>query len=254
MSWRIWVFYCAMLVLLLTSVKPIWWLPLASLTLLVLSFPPKVKSVAPNWHDWHPVFASLVSTPLSPNLSRWVRYGKITGGDWLILLPTRNGIGLLLLDLSKNDLDTFLHFIWARALLNFRWNHSKSQLLRLMEDIRQCSERVDLSYLIGFLDRNETEWQSVGCFGVGWFNIVTKGQQRILPTLGRTFWRTRRMGACWVFTTDGIAPYLSEVMETIIRDGSPESLIANLPRQDDLTVGWFVPKLKALISREIFIA
>lgn len=167
-----------------------------------------------------------------------------------MLLPAKGEIWLLLLDLSKNDLETFLHFVWAKALVVYGWNRSKSQLLRLLETLRQCSDRVDLSYLIGFIRQNEAEWKSIGCFGVGWFNSLIKGQKRILPTLGRTFWKARRTNVNWVFTTDGIASYLSEVIESINQNGSPEHLISNLPRQDDLTVGWFVPKLKALIKRE----
>jgi hypothetical protein len=54
-----------------------------------------------------------------------------------------------------------------------------------------------------------------------------------------------------VFTTDGVATYLDEVIEGINRDGSPEKFIQNLPRKDDLTVGWFAPKLNALSGEEV---
>ncbi|MCS7266191.1 MAG: hypothetical protein NZ805_15340 [Armatimonadetes bacterium] len=249
MSWQIWFFYLTLLILLLTTSNPIWWLPLLSLALFALSFPPKRKIAVSEWHHWHPVFMTLVYSNLAPNLSRWVRYSKITGGDCLILLPTKRDLGLLLLDLSKNDLDTFLHFVWTRALIAYGWNHTKCQLLRLLENSRQISNRVDLSYLLGILSQNDAEWQSAGCFGVGWFNKNVKGQHQILPTLGRSFWKTRRNGVYWVFTTDGVAPYLTDVIESMRRDVSPEVLILTLSREDDLTLGWFVPKLKALNER-----
>ncbi len=235
---------------MLTSAKPLWWLSLISLALFILSFRTQRRFAMPNWNDWHPVFVTLIRSDLAPNLWRWVRYKKITGGDCVLLLPFKRQIGLLLLDLSKNDLETFLHFVWARALLTYGWNRTKGQILKLLETVRQCSSRVDLSYLLGFISPNEAEWQSVGCFGIAWFNELIIGQQRVLPTLGRSFWKTRKIGVNWVFTTDGVAPYLLDVTNSLKQDGSPERVILSLPRQDDLTVGWFVPKLKALMERK----
>ncbi len=251
MDWRVGWFYLTLLALLLTSGRPLWWLPLASLALLVLTLPAKRSLAVFDWHHWHPVFSSLLATRFPSAFSRWVRYGKIIGGDSLFLFPVQRKTGLLLLDLSKNDIDTFLHFLWLRTLLSNSWDKPKSHLLRLLEVVRQCSDRVDLSYLLGFLNSQEAEWHSVGCFAVGWFSVGLKGQKRILPTLGRTFWRVRRTNANWVFTTDGVATHLDDVIETIDRDSSPEKFVQNLPRQDDLTIGWFVPKLNALSNKEV---
>lgn len=249
MSWQIGFFYLSLMALLLTSSKPLWWLPLLSLVIFVLSFPVRQIKTVPNWQDWHPVFMTLVFSPLAAKLYRWVRYKKITGGDFLMLLPLSRESGLLLLDLSKNDLETFLHFVWLKALVAYGWNRSKSQLLKLLEIVRQCSDRVDLSYLVGFFSQNEANWQSVGCFGVSRSDSLMKVQKQILPTFGRTLWKARGRNVNWVFTTDGVATYLSEVVEFISRNGSPEGLIANLSRQDDLTVGWFATKFEALAGR-----
>lgn len=250
MDWRVIGFYLSLLALILASGKPLWWFPLASLALLVLTLRRGHPSFSFDWHYWHPVFSSLFATNLPSAFSRWVRYRKIIGGDSLLILPTRQEICLLLLDLSKNDIDTFLQFVWSRNLLSRSCGEPKSHLLRLLEVIRQSSERADLSYLVGFLNLREVEWHSVGCFGVGWFSAMAKGQVKILPTLGRTLWRVRRDNANWVFTTDGVATHLEEVIEAINNDGSPERFVQNLPRQDDLTIGWFAPKFNALSGGE----
>lgn len=251
LDWKVAWFYLTLLALILASGKPLWWLPLLSFVFLVLTLPRRRPLASFDWHHWHPVFSSLFATYLPFAFSRWVRYRKIVGGDSLLILPTQRETGLLLLDLSKNDIDTFLQFVWSRALLSRSFGKPRTHLLRLLETIRRCSDRVDLSYLLGFLNLHEAEWHSAGCFGVGWFSDVAKGQIRILPTLGRTFWRVRWTNAKWVFTTDGVATHLGEVIEAINRDGSPEKFIQNLPRQDDLTIGWFAPKLNALSGKEI---
>lgn len=251
LNWRVLGFYLTLLVFLLTSGKPLWWLPLGSLALLVLSSPSKHFSVAPDWHHWHPIFASFDASPLTAFVSRWVRYKKIIGGDSLLLLSAQGEFGLLLLDLSKNDLETFLHFVWSKNLLARFCNRPKSQLLRLLEDVRKCSDRVDLSYLVGFLKPREAEWHSLGCFGIGWYRGGRKGQHRILPSLGRTLWRVRGDNINWVFTTDGIAEHIDKVIEDLCNGISPDELIQNLPRKDDLTIGWFAPKLKTLTVGEI---
>ncbi|MCX7969716.1 MAG: hypothetical protein N3B10_14680 [Armatimonadetes bacterium] len=251
LDWRVVWFYLALLALILLSGKPIWWLPVVSFAFLVLTFPRKRSFPAFDWHHWHPVFSSL-SAALYPSVfSRWVRYRKIIGGDSLLVIPTQRENGLLLLDLSKNDIDTFLQFVWTRALLARSWGKPRTHFLRLLEVIRQFNDRVDLSYLLGFLNLKEAEWHGAGCFGVGWFSVVAMGQRRILPTLGRTFWRVRRTNTNWVFTTDGLATHIDEVIEAISRDGSPEKFIQDLPRQDDLTIGWFAPKLNALSGKEV---
>ena len=251
MDWRVAWFYLTLLALMLTSGKPIWWLPISSLALLVLTFPKRRPFPTFDWHYWHPVLSSLLATHFPSAFSRWVRYKKIIGGDNLLVLPTQSETGLLLLDLSKNDIDTFLQFVWSHALLSRACGKPKPHLLKLLEVIRQCNNRVDLSYLLGFLKPHEAEWHSAGCFGLGWFNATGRGQKRILPTLGRTFWRIRQTGANWVFTTDGVANHLDDIIETINRDGSPERFIVNLPRQDDLTIGWLASKLNALSGEEI---
>ena len=251
-DWKVVGFYLTLLALIALSGKPLWWLPLASLILLVLTLPRKRAFSTLDWHHWHPVFYSLSATEASPALSRWVRFSKIIGGDSLLVLPSQRETGLLLLDLSKNDIDTFLQFVWSRSLLSRACGKPKRHLLRLLEVIRQQSRRVDLSYLLGFLSPREVEWHSVGCFGVGWFNAMAKGEKRILPTLGRTLWRVRRGDVNWVFTTDGVAAYLDEIVEAISLDGSPEKFVQNLPRQDDLTVGWFASKsIAPCFSREV---
>jgi len=246
MNWKVIGFYLALLLIMLASGKPLWWLPLGSLALLILTLPSKQSITAFDWHHWHPVFASLASSPLGALLSRWVRYKKIVGGDSLLPLPTCSEFGVLLLDLSKNDLDTFLHFIWARNLLTYAWGQPKPHLLRLLEVTRKGSDRVDLSYLVGFLSPKEAEWHSVGCFGIGCFSEGTQKQSRILPTLGRTLWRARRDNDYWVFTTDGIAEHLGRLIDDLCSGKSIDEFIQTLPCQDDLTVGWFVSKLKAL--------
>ncbi len=251
LDWKVAWFYLTLLALIFTSGKPILWLPLVSFAFLVSTLPGRRSIASFDWHHWHPVFSSLFATHLPSALYRWVRYRKIVGGDSLLILPTQRETGLLLLDLSKNDIDTFLQFVWTRTLLSRSCGKPKVHLLRLLEAVRRYSDRVDLSYLLGFLNSREAEWHSAGCFGVGWFREVAKGQVRILPTLGRTFWRVRRTNVNWVFTTDGVATHLAEVIEAINRDGSPEKFIQNLPRQDDLTIGWFAPKLNALSGKEI---
>jgi len=245
-NWKVFGLYLMLLLFLVTSGKPLWWLPLGSLTLLILTLPSKQSITTFDWHNWHPVFASLAASPLSVPLSRWVRYKKIVGGDSLLPLPTCSEFGVLLLDLSKNDLDTFLHFIWARNLLTHAWGQPKPHLLRLLEVTRKGSDRVDLSYLVGFLNPKEAEWHSVGCFGIGCFSEGKQKQSRILPTLGRTLWRARKDNAYWVFTTDGIAEHLGRLIDDLCGGKSIDEFIQTLPRQDDLTVGWIVPKLKAL--------
>lgn len=250
LDWRVAWFYLTLLVLILLSGKPILWLPLVSFAFLVLTMPKKRALAAFDWHHWHPVFSSLFAVPMLPAFSRWVRYRKIIGGDCLLILPTQRETCLLLLDLSKNDIDTFLQFVWSRALLSRLCGRPKTHLLRVLEVTRQFSDRVDLSYLLGFLNAHEAEWHSAGCFGVGWFSAAMKGEVRILPMLGRTFWRVRRTNTNWVFTTDGVATHLDGVIEAINCDGSPERFVQNLPRQDDLTIGWFAPKLNALSSKE----
>lgn len=251
LNWRVMAFYLSLLSLLILSGKPLWWLPLLSLALLILSFPQTRSISTIAWHHWHPVFSSLSALSNPSAFFRWVRHKKIIGGDSLILLPMRNETGLLLLDLSKNDIDTFLHFVWARTLLTRLQGSPKSRILRLLEAIRQCGRRVELSYLLGFLTLHEAEWRAAGCFGVGWFNEATNGQQQVLPALGITFWRVRRQNAKWVFTTDGVATHLREIVGELNRNGSPESFVQSLLSQDDLTIGWFVPKLKALSAEEV---
>ncbi|MFA0735919.1 MAG: hypothetical protein OGMRLDGQ_002419 [Candidatus Fervidibacter sp.] len=246
MNWKVLVFYLTLLLFLVTSGKTLWWLPLGSLVLLILTLPSKRITVAFDWHHWHPVFASLAAFPFGLIFSRWVRYKKIIGGDSLFPLPTCSEFGVLLLDLSKNDLDTFLHFIWTRNLLTHAWGQPKPHLLRLLEVTRKGSDRVDLSYLVGFLTSKEVEWHSAGCFGIGFFGEGTKKQSRILPTLGQTVWRVRRENAYWVFTTDGVAENIDRVIDELRAGKSLDEFIQTLPRQDDLTIGCFVSKLKAL--------
>ena len=152
MDWRVVGFYLMLLALILASGKPLWWFPLISLAFLVLTFQKRRSLASFDWHHWHPVFSSLFATNLPFAFSRWVRYGKIIGGDSLVILPTQREICLLLLDLSKNDIDTFLQFVWSRTLLPRSCCKSKNHLLRLLETIRQCSDRVDLSYFLGLLN------------------------------------------------------------------------------------------------------
>jgi len=249
MNWKVVGLYLALLFLLVTAGKPLWWLPLGSLVLLVLTFPLKRPAADFDWQLWHPVFATLFASPANATLSRWVRYKKVVGGDSLIPFMAHSGSGILLFDLSKNDLETFLHFVWTKNLIVNAWGQPKPHLLRLLEVIRSCGDRVGLSYLAGFLSPKETEWHSVGCFGIGWFDERANGQPRILPTLGRTFWRVRRSGVHWVFTTDGIAEHIAKVMDDLRTGGSPEDFVQKLSRQDDLTIGWIVPKLKTLSNK-----
>ncbi len=244
--WRVGLFYAVLLSLLLLSGKPLWWLPVVSLGLLLLSLPSKRPTESTNWHLWHPVFASLVASPFTAFLWRWVRYRKIIGGDSLLLFPTFQGSGFVLLDLSKNDIETLLHFVWTRALLLRAWGTPERQLLRLLELLQRQNERVSLSYLVGFPRPSETDWVSAGCFGVALLDGEGKKVLRILPTLGRVFWRTRCLQGQWLFVTDGAVPHLDTLLASLQHGLPPDPLLCALPREDDLTVGWLASKLKAL--------
>ncbi len=249
--WRVAVFYATLLVLLVVSGKPLWWLPIGSLAFLLLTLPSKRLPPPVDWHLWHPVLTSLSALPYPAFLSRWVRYRKIIGGDSLQVLPTANGASLVLLDLSKNDVETLLHFVWARALLTRAWGAPKARLLRLLSTLSQQNQRVVISYLVAFLSPSEVEWHSNGCFGVAWFSSGTAEQKRILPTLGQAAWRARRPQGTWVFTTDGIAPHLAPLLTVLRTEDSPEPFVRTLPREDDLTVGWFASKLMALSQNKV---
>src|SRR5579885_2367806 len=116
MDKRLWIVNLALLGMLALSVRPLWWLPLLSLAALLWGMVPPRRSV-PDWRDWHPVWATLIADPLCHRLSRWVHYRKVIGGDSLTFVLTPQGTVVVLLDLSKNDVETLLHFVWVRALL-----------------------------------------------------------------------------------------------------------------------------------------
>lgn len=242
-DWRILAFYVTILALVLLSGKPLWWLPCLSLMALLLSLPSRRRVHAFDWHEWHPVLATLVINPLTERLFRWVRYRKIIGGDSLMCVPTSEGNALILIDLSKNDLDTLLHFVWVRSVLAVLHGCPKGMLVRTLERLRQNSDRVEVTYLVVTVKGNDAEWQSAGCFGLTWHNGVVS-QTRVLPTLGRTFWQTRRQGGVWSMTTDSVAPYLQAFVKSLAEDGSPERFVRSLPREDDLTVVWLLPALR----------
>lgn len=248
MDWRIVVVNGTLLALVLLSRKPLWWLPCVSLAMLLLSVPARRKVHAVDWHTWHPVLATLLATPLNARLSRWVRYRKIIGGDSLMSVPTQKGMALVLLDLSKNDVDTLLHFVWVRGVLAALHGCPKGMLLRVLERLRQHSDRVEVTYIFGLLNDAEAEWHSAGCFGLAWDNGMTL-QTKVLPTLGKAFWRTRKRWGTWWVATDSIAPHLSAFVQSFGKDGSPDPFVRSLPHDDDLTVAWFSPVLKLKPSK-----
>lgn len=115
MNWKVVGLYLALLFLLVTAGKPLWWLPLGSLVLLVLTFPLKRPAADFDWQLWHPVFTTLLASSLNATLSRWVRYKKVVGGDSLIPLMALGRSGILLFDLSKNDLETLCTLFGRRT-------------------------------------------------------------------------------------------------------------------------------------------
>jgi len=245
-DWRIKVLYLVLVALLVTNGKPLWWLPIGSLGLLLFAFAPRPSASPVDWHVWHPVSTSLSVTPLVSRLSRWVRYRKVIGGDSLLFVPTAQGTAVLLVDLSKNDLETLLHFVWLRALLALAWGRPKSCLLRLLQGLHRQRRRVEVTYLLGFLAPSGVEWRSVGCFGLARMKGRARVDMRSTSAYGKTLWRSRDWWSDWLFVTDGALPYLAQLIEAVQRDGTPEIFLRHLPREDDLTVGWFVSKLMAL--------
>jgi len=104
MNWKVVGLYLALLFLLVTAGKPLWWLPLGSLVLLFLTFPLKRPASDFDWQLWHPVFATLFASPANATLSRWVRYKKVVGGDSLIPFVAHGGSGILLFRLEQKRL------------------------------------------------------------------------------------------------------------------------------------------------------
>lgn len=242
MAWRWWVFNATLVALVALSFKPLWWLPCLSLAVLLWAAPPR-RFLSPDWGDFHPVWATLIASPLAKTLSRWVRNRKLIGGDSLTLLPTFQGPLALLLDMSKNDVETLLCFVWVRALLATLHGRPMATVRKILASLPSLSDRVDIAYLMGKLSEREAQWESVGCFGVGWWTPVSQ-QTRLLPTLAKTFWRTRRKVNGWMVTTDGAAPYLSDLLQILRTDGTLHDRLTRSIGEDDLTVVWMTPALK----------
>jgi hypothetical protein len=241
MQWRLWLFNATLLALLSLSVKPLWWLPCLSLAAFLWLVPSRRRPPF-DWGDWHPVWATLVTTPFAKGLSRWVRHHKIIGGDSLTLISTPQGAAAVLLDLSKNDLETFLHFVWVRALLATLHGRPIATVRKILASLPSLSDRVGITYLMGKFLGREVQWESVGCFGIGWWTPVSQ-QTRILPTLAKTFWRTRKVVG-WIVTTDGAAPHLPSLLHALRINGTVHDGLIRSIAQDDLTVVWIAPALK----------
>lgn len=242
MQWRLWLFNATLVALLMLSVKPLWWLPCLSLAAF-LWLAPSRRRLPFDWGDWHPVWSTLVATPFAKGLSRWVRHHKIVGGDSLTLIPTPQGTVAILLDLSKNDWETFLHFVWVRALLATLHGRPIATVRKLLAQLPSLSDGVDIAYLCANLSEREAQWESVGCFGIGWWTPVHQ-QSRILPTLAKTFWRTRKKVMGWMVTTDGAAPHLPSLLHSLRINGTLHDGLVRSITEDDLTVVWITPALK----------
>lgn len=240
---RVLLFKVTLVVLVGLSIKPLWWLPCLSLAALLFSLLPRRGKEVPDWHVWHPISTSFFFHPFFGRFSRWVRYRKIIGGDSTMVIPTREGAVIVTLDLSKNDLETLLHFVWIRSLLASLQGRPKKLIRKALETVRRFSDRIEIAYLLGSFSGLEAEWWSAGCFVVVWRQGL-RCQGKVLPTAGKAFWRVRGRKELWVFGTDGLAPYLPELLDFLSRKDSPQTFAQSVPRTDDMTVCWLddVPK------------
>ncbi len=224
--------------LILSSGKTILWLPLLSATVLLLSLVKSRKEGTPVTDFPHPVG----QLPLCPNLnqvwSRWVSFKKVIGGDSIALLPDGRSFRAVFLDLSKNDLETLIHFLWIRSTLVSGQGRSGRGFVRQLEPIRRLSRRVEVSYLIADARAREGEFYTTGPFLVA-FGKGLIYQTAVLPQGNLLRRRWRGASQRWLVATDGLLPYHRDIAAALTRHSSFEEWIRTLQTADDVTVCWW---------------
>ncbi|MCS7224206.1 MAG: hypothetical protein NZ959_06590, partial [Armatimonadetes bacterium] len=234
---RLLIGWMAVCLLIALSAEPLFWLPVLSLCLLLISFLKEPTKRAPTQSPIHPVATLPFGTGKDLLWNRWVTFKKVIGGDSLSLIPTTNGAMIALLDLSKNDLETLIHFLWVRSLLSGAKGSLKKELITELERLTRFVKRVDMAYLIGDFSGREVEWHSSGPFILAW-KRGKLAKVWVVPQMSRRHWRTRTAVDQWLMATDGLLPHLEDLRKVLEAGYPVEEWIRDLRTADDLTVCW----------------